>query len=271
MANLIKYPALICSITLSFLLLNSCGYESSPRHKKKKARKEQEKAYYELKKKIPKEHIPEFHYRKFDGGWYKRFRRYPLLDVPYVKGQKLPVIVEKEIEGDSLDLPYSSFIRKNYTHLLEKRGLEFEKFHRTELRKTPELSDYCRHTFKWRPVSQYFEGARYDRDGKPECLRSRVPLFFDQYVYVTFREWDIYTAPNPQNGEYSQSKYPYINVRMLAYIPNQPYNKDDRGGLIYDQTYHDLKSNQNFQKIKFIEDLVKEIYVGPNLPSGFEE
>ena len=250
------------------LLSQGCGKSEYAKRQEARVKK---------RKEIPRDAYPNYFYDKFGDNWYK-FRtgagdeaehlpRYPIMRIEYVKGEKLPVVLdEKTRKSDYFGIRAGKPNRKLYKDMLEKHRVKSFRFYKSSLLLSPkEFTLLDRPNIKWQAISDDFEVFGWEDYGKkPEFLRSRKPLFFDQPVYVSFGTWDIRTAPNPSTKKYVDSDYPYVDVTLeVAFL-------DERLSILGlekgSEEYLAAYSRYVKAKVKFLEALVADIYVGPELP-----
>ena len=233
---------------------------------------------------IPKKYFPKIYYLKFGDNWYKyytgaevpppdQFTRYPINLIDYVKGEKLPNVINRPYEKSNLELPSQRAIKAYYTSLTSNYVPWVTV---AKLRLTPPegynsypKKSYCTSISNWSPHASGFEVGYAVREvhnrknQKDYCLRSINPMFFDQHIYVRgyyrvvnghqqFSIQSLVSAPNFKTGEYVSSKYPYILAEGNSGWPGK--NK-------YFKSIQDVRS-----QVMFIEALTKATYVGPELP-----
>ena len=149
---------------------------------------------------------------------------------------------------------------------MEKHNVKRFRFHRSTLLLSPRrVAVLERPNNKWQAISDELEVFGWENGGKkPIFLRSRRPLYFDQHVFVSFGTWDIKTAPNPLTGEHIDSAYPFIDVRLeVAFLDERLSTLGlEKGSKEYLAAY----SRYLTAKVKFLEAMVADIYVGPELP-----
>ena len=251
------------------LLAQGCG-ESEYRKRQNE--------YTKLRKEIPREAYPDFFYDKFGDNWYK-FRtlagdetvsipNYPIMRIEYVKGQTLPIILdEKTRQTDSFGFHIGGGRpKKAYKDVMEKHNVKRFSFHKSTLLLSPRrVAVLERPNNKWQAISDEWEVFGWENGGKtPVYLRSRRPLYFDQHVFVSFGTWDIRTAPVPLTGEHIDSAYPFIDVTLeVAFLDERLSTLGlEKGSKEYLAAF----SRRVTAKVKFLEAMVADIYVGPELP-----
>ena len=239
---------------------------------------------------IPDKDFPKIYYLKFGDNWYKfhtgaelpppnGFKKYPISLIDYVKGEKLPNVINRPRGGTSMLLPRRRAIDAYYKNLSSQYEPWWTK---AKLRLTPPEKfnsypnlSYCTSISNWSPHVSGFEVGFairevHNRDDQRDyCLRSITPMFFDQHVYVRgyyrienghqqFSIQSLVSAPNPKTGEYVSSKYPYI-------FAQGNYGWAKAGKNTYFKSIRDVRS-----QVRFIEALAKATYVGPELPKRLE-
>jgi len=236
-----------------------------------------DEAWAKKRKEIPRDAYPNYFYDKFGDNWYK-FRtgagdeaehlpRYPIMRIEYVKGEKLPIVLdEKTRVPDYFSLRAWTPNHNLYKDMLDKHRVKRFRFHKSSLFLSPRKFTFLdRPNIKWQAISDDFEVFGWENSRKkPEHLRSRKPLFFDQHVYVSFGTWDIRTAPNPLTKKYVDSDYPYVDVTLeVAFLDKHLSTLGLEEGS---EEYLAAYSRYVKAKVKFLEALVADIYVGPELP-----
>ena len=236
-----------------------------------------DEAWVKKRKEIPRDAYPNYFYDKFGDNWYK-FRtgagdeaehlpRYPIMRIEYVKGEKLPVVLDEKTRKSDL-FTMRMFPSKLYIYkdIAEKHSVKHFTFHKDILLLSPKKFALLeKPNVRWRPISEDFEAYLWEKSGnRSRILRSRRPLYFDQHVYVHFDTWAIQTAPDPLTNEHIDSAYPFIDVRLLVAFRDERLSTLglEKGSAEYLAAYSRVVK----AKVKLLEALVADIYVGPELP-----
>lgn len=225
---------------------------------------------------IPRDAYPIFYYQKLGSNWFKLYTGadkrtgyldYPIMRVEYVKGEKLPIVIEPSSKSKWNHVFSRSY--DDYQKQIKKdHRVESYRYYKGGITTLNPKPFYCDRFNHWKAYDAHFEASTERASG---CLRSRDPLFFDQHIYVKLGSPGVYfkTAPDPKTGKYVDTVYPYLDWKLEVRLLESEHFKAvlDKNIKRRSREFANAHSQDLRRKIKFLEALVESIYIGPDLPA----